>query len=201
MQSLSHGKRSQLFPGGVLTSHEHTHEREDSSRHLPDPQPLRPFYYSTCQEKTSLLYLPPLLPHHSTSRGVKNSPAEERGLRKKEANDASHMHTYSVAGADWSQGGGGEEELSLLADNVMGSSVYLHLSSFKGMLLSPPEVRWDNMISSGEGNVVGSDVYHFTLRHRKAPVWFSRLSLSLRDMEPQDQSGLGHWVTAWRTST
>lgn len=53
MQSLSHGKHSQLFPGGVLTSHEHTHEREDSSRHLPDPEPLRPFYYSTCQEKTS----------------------------------------------------------------------------------------------------------------------------------------------------
>lgn len=102
------------------------------------------------------------------------------------------MHTYSVAGADWSQGGGGGEELSLLADNVMGSSVYLHLSSFKGMLLSPPEVRWDNMISSGDGNVVGSDVYYLTLRHRKAPVWFSRLSLSRGTWNPKTKVA---WVT------
>lgn len=44
-------------------------------------------------------------------------------------------------------------------DNVMFTS----FSSFfflQGHTSQPPEVNWDNMIGSGEGNVTGSDVYH-----------------------------------------
>lgn len=61
----------ELLPVGPLTSHEGTHEREDSFRHPPDPEPLKPFHYSSCQEKTSLLFSPVLPPHHPTCRGVR----------------------------------------------------------------------------------------------------------------------------------
>lgn len=70
--------------------------------------------------------------------------------------------------------------LFLLTNKVMYSPVSLPFPSF-------PEVRWNNMISSGEGSVLGSDVCHVSLSSEKAPVGSSRLSPSLWNMEPQDK--------------
>lgn len=72
-QSLNHRKCCQLFPVGPLTRHESTYEREDSFRHFIDPEPLKPFCYSTCQKVTFLFFSPSLPSHHSNTREVRSS--------------------------------------------------------------------------------------------------------------------------------
>lgn len=62
-QSLNRRKCCQLFPVGPLTRHESTYEREDSFRHFLDPEPLKPFCYSTCQ-KVTFLFFSPSFPSH-----------------------------------------------------------------------------------------------------------------------------------------
>lgn len=141
-QSLNHRKCCQLFPVGPLTRHESTYEREDSFRHFIDPEPLKPFCYSTCQKVTFLFFSPSLPSHHSNTREVRSSWAKGRDLRKKEEVDSTPS-PYCCS-RSWLRLRRWREGLSLLTETMscVQRFIFIFLPSWHTSQSS--EVRWDD---------------------------------------------------------
>ena len=168
MQSLSHGDASSCCQWGLWRAMRAPTRGKTALDTLQIQSPWSHFTTVPVKRRLSCsshLSSLPIVPHPERSEGVELS--RQGWLRKKKDADCTPLPN-SLAGANWSWGRREKGYVYWQRQYHM-LPLSLHFFFLPRPTSQPPEIRWDCMISWGEGHMNRSDVCHIQMEAQRGP--------------------------------